>query len=328
MTLDLPRITRPIRALLGDKSVPSILDQTTWDCGFYKFPTRIGDEFFNCSIFEWNGLDWLAVRHRNGPPGTHGINTIEIWNLKDGQPNRMFPVSLEPRFVGEHFEDPRVFVMTPKSIGSSRVVLSYCNFSLVSYAHQCVTGLFENFAPQYPVHVEYGRNGGHLYANTGHEKNWCWFDHNGSFRFVYEISPFHTVCGMSMGRVTEIWKHQTDVTWNNGLPRGGTSPVHVGHEYFSFFHSSEPWTTTKRRYHMGAYAFTDQPPFGITRMTPKPLLSGSERDFRRDNHPLVVFPCGSIYRNEEWTVSFGVNDNACAWIKIPHADLLKRMRPC
>jgi hypothetical protein len=76
---------------------------------------------------------------------------------------------------------------------------------------------------------------------------------------------------------------------------------------------------------MGCYAFEAKLPFHITRITEEPLLIGSQNDYWVDKKPLVVFPCGSLLRGQEWLVTLGVNDLKCGWIKIPHKDLTKRM---
>src|SRR5439155_20693038 len=104
-----------------------------------------------------------------------------------------------------------------------------------------------------------------------------------------------------------------------GIVRGGTPPVLVGKEWWTFFHSSLPLDTKyRRRYFMGAYAFWHDPPFHITRMTREPLLAGSDEDPWAEEKPLVIFPCGSRFENWTWLVSCGINDLKCFWVKIPH----------
>jgi predicted GH43/DUF377 family glycosyl hydrolase len=115
-----------------------------------------------------------------------------------------------------------------------------------------------------------------------------------------------------------------NVLWHHGLIRGGTSPVLVEDRYWTFFHSSTPWMHSKRRYHMGAYSFKAEPPFEMDRITPMPLLSGSQMDRWHPGKPLVVFPCGALYRNGIWTVVGGYNDLGSFWIDIPHSQLVAR----
>jgi predicted GH43/DUF377 family glycosyl hydrolase len=76
---------------------------------------------------------------------------------------------------------------------------------------------------------------------------------------------------------------------------------------------------------MGAFAFEAKPPFAVTRITPEPLLAGSEDDLRTLGGPLCVFPCASVLRGDSFLVTLGVNDQSCAWIEIPVADLIEKM---
>jgi hypothetical protein len=132
--------------------------------------------------------------------------------------------------------------------------------------------------------------------------------------------------------------------WKHGQPRGGSAPVRIGDTYFSFFHSSTPWKNGKRQYHMGAYTFEAKPPFKVTSVTPKPILSGSIKDPWGPDKPLVVFPCAAItelsqgkaIRNGNaigrrydliWTISLGVNDLVSAYATISHSWLLKKLSP-
>lgn len=96
---------------------------------------------------------------------------------------------------------------------------------------------------------------------------------------------------------------------------------------------------------MGAYAFLAQPPFPITRVTTEPLLVGSEEDPRVLGGPLVVFPNGAVLTGPDpwpydrialeprmidcrcWTVVFGLNDEACGWLRITMSELEERLVP-
>jgi hypothetical protein len=166
--------------------------------------------------------------------------------------------------------------------------------------------------------------------NRGSEKNWLWFMHGGELHMIYETAPVHEIVrftgNLGVVRAYKTKEHE-GIFGKWGQPRGGTPPVLVNGEYWSFFHSSIPWKNEKRRYFMGAYAFEANPPFRVTRMTVKPLLAGSQNDPWEEGQPLVVFPCGAIHRNGLWFVSMGINDMASAWIEIPHDDLRRLTKP-
>jgi hypothetical protein len=74
---------------------------------------------------------------------------------------------------------------------------------------------------------------------------------------------------------------------------------------------------------MGCLAFESRPPFKPVRWTQEPILSGSQHDEWGQRKPLVVFPCGALLEDDWWTISLGVNDLKCAWLKIPHEDVEK-----
>jgi predicted GH43/DUF377 family glycosyl hydrolase len=74
---------------------------------------------------------------------------------------------------------------------------------------------------------------------------------------------------------------------------------------------------------MGAYKFHAMPPYEITGMTTDPILSGSMHDRRNPGAPACVFPCGALLQNGTWLVTLGVGDTACAWMEMPHEDLVK-----
>jgi hypothetical protein len=109
--------------------------------------------------------------------------------------------------------------------------------------------------------------------------------------------------------------------------RGGTAPVKVGDYYFTFPHSSLPWKGRYRRYYAGCIAFDATPPFQPRLVTPEPILRGSQNDPWEQKKPVVIFPCGAIYRDGKWLISAGVNDLKSAWIEIDHESLLARMQP-
>lgn len=314
------------QSTLGNEQLPSILEQTNWDCGFYSFP-RIhrNTEYFNCGVVDWRGQRWLVTRkrvvHTRLVPGH---NSIAFWLLENNQPTREHPVKIHVAWPGEHHEDPRAYNF------DGELFISYCNFRNIhgSYAHQCLAALTGGFHARSPLRVVYGNNGAHLMGNKWHEKNWTWFRRDGQLFLHYMTFP-QVVCRVDGTKVVEEFKTEKfNWLWQHGEPRGGSPPVLIGDRYYCFFHSSLPNEQFRARYYMGAMSFSAKPPFQLLEMTNAPLLGGSEFDPRNSGAPLVVFPEGAIYDNGVWFVTMGVNDCACAWIKIPHGELLKKMHKC
>ncbi len=306
------------------KEPPSILKQTPWECGIYKFPDENPQrEYFNCSIANWRGGKWLVTRKNEVKPMIGFRNGITLWLLEGNKPTLKRDIQFQKIYPGEQHEDPRAIVR------DGHLLISYCNFMQGrSYAHQCLAEVTPDCKVNRPFHPKYGKNGKSLFENEWNEKNWCWFVHEGFLHFVYMTNPT-VICKTRMGQVVEEYKTESKINWPWGELRGGTPPVRVGDEYISFFHSSTQWRTQReRRYFMGAIAFSATAPFKITRYTPNPLLIGSPDDVCKSNGPVCVFPCGALFENGEWHVVGGLNDLRCFWLKIPHADLLKRMKKC
>lgn len=310
-------------------TVPSILEQTWWPSGLFMVPnpTTRNSRYFNPTAISAYGSDWLIARHSvPGPPGSMleriGMNDLEVFQMGSSYAlAKVGKVTWPRKYKKEHFEDPRAAVI------ANRVFVSCTNFQLERGlgwhgSHSVLAMLDETWKVAMRADPVYGLNGASPYQQIGSEKNWLWFEYAGRPHMVYTAIP-HQVAVFAGGQHA-IETHATKIVepqWNHGPIRGGTPPVKVGDEYLTFFHSSTPWQGKRRRYHMGAYAFSAEPPFYITRMTLKPLLSGSQHDPWSPGLPLVVFPGGAIYRGDKWLVVFGVNDCACGWIEIPHQEL-------
>lgn len=313
-------------------SVPSILKQTPWPIHFVNYGRALdygtNPRFFNAGLVENGGALWLVSRKSEERDGsTHGMNSLWAFQLSDKlQPIMGLQIPLTGTYKNQHFEDPRI------TRWQGRMWLSYCTFVVNQDntwygAHQGTAMLMDDWQVSSMHDPLYGDNGGSVLQNTGNEKNWLWFEHDGELMCVYMTHP-HKVLRWTFGP-SVVEAHSTEANhfdqWRYGHARGGTPPVRVGDEYWSFFHSSIDGAAQngKRRYYMGAYAFEAKPPFAAKRITRKPLLIASEQDPFHRNLPAVVFPSGAILKNGEWTVSLGVNDCATAIIRIPHGDIEK-----
>lgn len=304
---------------------PSIVHQTPWPCGIFNFgrASAPGTDYFNCGLVPRpDGLWLIPRRSRWRKDLMFGMNDLMAFHLDpELQPTHGHEIRMDRRFEGEHFEDPRAV------LHGSQLFVSCCTFIVVNKswtgAHQIIAqvdGDWKNVRRYDPL---YGHNGGNTGLNSGSEKNWVWFWHENQPHLRYSARPSIVV------RFSEDFKPvgehitQPDLSgWVWGEVRGGTPPIRVGDEYWTFFHSSTPWTTKFRQYHMGAYAFEARPPFRLTRISTRPIISGSPNDRWAQGKPIVVFPCGAFLENNRWLVTLGLNDLDCAWINIPHDELL------
>lgn len=305
---------------------PSVTEQTGWMCKILDTPKESGD-FFNPGLVRVSHQDYLVTRRCWLPHGSKmSKNDICIFQLNDGKISGTHIFQPIVHFEGEHFEDPRIFN------NDGTLWLSCCNFvwntnNKSTYTHQVLFELDASFKCLRRYDVPYMGNGKNLALNTRSEKNWLWFEKDGNPHLIYATEP-HLVVAFD-GEFKNPENHLTHpkYEWKYGEIRGGTPPIRIGDEYWSFFHSSMPAPEHQsRRYHMGAYAFEAKAPFKPTRVTKEPLLSGSRHDTMKPRGVLAVFPCGSKLESGTWTVTFGVNDLDCALIEIPHNELLPLMK--
>jgi predicted GH43/DUF377 family glycosyl hydrolase len=256
--------------------------------------------------------------------GMNDVVAFKLGGLDGLTPQVGYRVKFVNTNVNEQYEDPRVIYHAGKTY------VACCNFVWYRIkkwtgAHQIIVEVDDKWDQKRRYDPVYGKNGKGLGLNVGHEKNWVWFFHESKLQMIYGAHPHTVVEFDDQVRPTTVRRTDNTVPWKCGEIRGGTPPVKVGNEYFTFFHSSLPWTSRYRRYFMGAYAFEARPPFHITRMTADPLLIGSQNDPWVDKKPLVIFALGSLFRDDKWLVTFGVNDLKCGWIDIPHDDLLEKL---
>jgi predicted GH43/DUF377 family glycosyl hydrolase len=155
---------------------------------------------------------------------------------------------------------------------------------------------------------------------TGLEKNWVPFEYDGALVIIYQCCPTHRVSGLET-----VWE-TSGPRWPYGEIRGGTPPVEYEGNWLRFFHShlQNELNPPHHRYYVGAYLMEPAPPFKVVRVSRKPVLYGSEADDltpeQRKSCPHwkrnVVFPGGIVTKLDGWLLSVGVNDSACAIVKI------------
>ena len=310
---------------------PSFTQQTEWPSGLFTFPAATDKPtiYFNPSILDVNGKRWLFTRRQrfNTSPGiiSSSINDLCIWEIRTNM--TLAPTPIIPRPPGRHkdeqWEDPRAYLGSDGHVYAS--FATWIHHKQEWFIRQAFCRLSKDWRSFEVVsEPHFGGNHSTPLKATRHEKNWVWFEHENEWQFIYSIAPYHSLGRNSVFQLTTN-QMPNELPWKHGEPRGGTPPIRIGNEYLSFFHSATEWRKPKRRYHMGAYCFQADPPFAVTRMTPEPLLTGSIEDFRVWGGPLVIFPNGAVKDGDSWLVVFGVNDEGCGWIKIPHSALEERM---
>jgi predicted GH43/DUF377 family glycosyl hydrolase len=306
---------------------PSILRQTDFRVGFFNFGAaeKKGVDYFNCGLVRRPDGLWLIVRRSRNQSRLHfGFNDLVAFLLDEQtrRPLRGQPIKMQKRWEQEQWEDARAVYH------NGRTFISCCDFiwqrGSWTGAHQIMEEVSNDWQSIKRYDPVYGHNEDNLGKNKWHEKNWLWFIHEGEWHLIYKGNP-HTVAKFNDDfELMDEWENpEVELGWEYGEIRGGTPPVRVGSEYWTFFHSSTPWRPPYRKYHMGVYAFRAEPPFKLTRVSMFPILTGSPDDPSSPTKPVVVFACGAVLENKKWFVTFGVNDLKCGFIEIPHEQLLK-----
>lgn len=328
---ELGEILKPLRLAEHFKDPPSFMRQTQWQSGTFDLPYKPGTCYFNSGIESIEGrlhLFTRRYRYKLRNFGAHfGVNDLAVCPLTDDlKMSGHLIVPIPPgRFEGEQWEDPRAMIIDGQ-----------CYVGMATYVHgkrwsirQSLVRMADDLS-RFSVfaEVDYGGNASTPERGTEHEKNWLWFQSDGDLQCVYTLEPMRVFSIRNGDQASESVpiKH-----WRFGRIRGGSPPVRIDDEFLLFFHSSRPWVDEygrgRRRYYMGALTMTVRPPFRLTSITPNPLLIGSHHDIRELSSPLVVFPCGAKLIDNAWLVTMGINDERCGWIKIPHAELCKLLKP-
>lgn len=166
------------------------------------------------------------------------------------------------------------------------------------------------------------------YPHVKWQKNWVPFEWQGIVLFNYSIHPHEILYpNFDNGKCISFALTKMFNNWQFGTLRGGTPALMVDGEYLSFFHSTikilSPVSTDAERHHyfMGAYTFSAEPPFHITKITSLPIVA---KDFyhQSDAEKRIIFPGGYFIKGPYLHVAYGKDDREI-WIATIDKDLLK-----
>jgi hypothetical protein len=174
-----------------------------------------------------------------------------------------------------------------------------------------------SFKPVYQIDAGDNQGG-------GLQKNWCFFEQDENLMCVYRSRPEQTIFRVQGAKVTN--EHRSpDPRWPYGELRGGVI-LPWGDKLLRFFHSSID-AGAQRRYFIGACLMNATPPYEVSAIGSRPILYGSEiDDLRVKDRPFhwkanVVIPGGAIEDKDGWLLAVGVNDSACAVVRVTEKDL-------
>jgi len=146
------------------------------------------------------------------------------------------------------------------------------------------------------------------------QKNWVPFEWNQKLFLTYTINPHEVIYpNLKNGACYPCYETFAPLEWDLGPLRGSTPPQLVDGEYLAFFHSGafiasdasygqEMW-----HYFMGAYTFSKDPPFALTKFTPLPIVG--EGFYTPSWHiKRVIFPGGFVVDGSSIYVAYGKDD--------------------
>jgi predicted GH43/DUF377 family glycosyl hydrolase len=300
-----------------------------------------GDDFyaFNPAITVFRGERLMAYRVV-GPDRRRRLAVCRLdarWNVKPGS---LVPLSDHLLEAGDWHADPRFCVFEDRLLMHFNDGFRRPNrISLVELDPDALIPK----GPARPLLLDVLRR--------DIEKNWLLFDYEGMLLAVYTISP-HVILRVfpddrrevvPCARIYENVWDSSAYSSRFGVLRGGTPPLRVGESYFSFFHSVYRVSFRRRVFNrlihgqgtrtyrcaMGFYGFSASPPFGLQNFTPTPVLFPPRSNATVANQlnrkiDRTIYPCGSVFLDNLWAVSFGINDASCRIRLFSHEALAGR----
>jgi predicted GH43/DUF377 family glycosyl hydrolase len=273
---------------------------------------------FNASIAEDPASGGYVLAYRDGWAGS------QIWCLELDRQFRPAsePVRLELRHrdAAAGREDPRLFWvgghLCVAFVGVMAHPTVYTNL-LFARIGRTLDGRKRSFQVEDTFHPRVaGRN--------EWEKNHSMFDHDGHLYSVYSTSP-HQVMQVWGDKVEFIDRWSWTTRWDTEL-RGGASPIRVGDEYWSFFHSRHDRAGI-RVYVTGLYTFAAQKPFRPRRIIPEPIDTADLATKPADQYCPVVFAGGAVRAGPDWVLACGIHDRWTELRAFSHAELERRLVP-
>lgn len=296
---------------------------------------------FNPSIINFNDGFLLSFRHCPDRDNYSQISYIGVVLLDENLKPISEPQLLNTRGINDHrlsqSEDARIFAYRDRLflIFNDNVEIGY-NPSAPGRRDMYIAELFcsdNKFSVSSSLKLVHEEK----YDTQLWQKNWVPFEYNNRLFLTYTISP-HEVLTPNFLNGSCYTVHMTNphISWDWGLLRGSTPPVLVDGEYLAFLHSVTKKTTdwvNYFQYFIGAYTFSAEPPFKLTRISPYPI--GVEEFYSPSHTPSfkvptnykkkVVFPGGMAVSGSNLYVAYGKDDSEIWIATIDKAALMKSL---
>lgn len=163
------------------------------------------------------------------------------------------------------------------------------------------------------------------------EKNWTLFENSSIFYAIYSVNP-HRILTFSLTESNDdiIFEDVISHPWNTeaysahyGQLRGGAPPVLVDDKYYNFCHSLY-YIGQALHYAVSVYVFSAHAPF-LPLIAPLKILElpnplGTDTRLPRLNTAVtqVNYPCGAQFEDNNFIISYGINDELCMISVIPY----------
>jgi predicted GH43/DUF377 family glycosyl hydrolase len=186
-----------------------------------------------------------------------------------------------------------------------------------------------HFTLVHPVKLFYEQR----YYSQLWQKNWTPFEWNNKLFLGYTLNPHEIIyANLNDGACYPCYETIAQIEWNLGVLRGSSPAVMVDGEYFSFFHAGHQMKTSVSpeeplwHYFMGAYTFSANPPFNITKMSPEPIIG--EGFYARSSHQkYVILPGGFVISGSRIYVTYGKDDDEMWIAEMSKEALMKSLIP-
>lgn len=166
------------------------------------------------------------------------------------------------------------------------------------------------------------------YSHTLWQKNWSPFEWQGNLLLSYMLNPHEVISPNWTSGMCQLYSETAkSINWNFGTLRGGTPAQLVDGEYLAFFHSgfvtASACSENKEMWHyvMGAYTFSPQPPFELTKLSAVPIDAPGFYTYSSYSKR-VIYPGGFVVSGSNAYLAYGKDDSE-VWIATINLKRLK-----
>jgi predicted GH43/DUF377 family glycosyl hydrolase len=284
----------------------------------------------NPSIIEFGDGYLMTFRNLPLPHAQCWVSDIGVVLL-----NKSFDPVSQPQLLNTRFLDKR----TPSQSEDARIVSANGKLYLIYNDNMEVTHtstwhrrdmyiaelIYSNqqFSLSTPVKLFHPIK----YPHILWQKNWNPFVWNNTLLLSYSLNPHEVLLpDLNTGLCNPVYETGKAISWNLGPLRGSGQALLVDGEYLAFFHSGiitdSPVGGNMWHYFMGAYTFSAEPPFGLTKVSAAPIDAPGFYLYSNFNKR-VVYPGGFVRKGSTIYVAYGKDDSE-AWIATIDLNNLKK----